>query len=123
LGVAEQNLMSFAGGLAREGYKPFIHSFGVFLTRRPFDQVAMSIAVPNLPVLPGLTMHKAIDDVALMCSIPNMSILEAGDATEVESVLDVTETIDGPVYICMLRGEVPRFFPKASAMLPQYSWA
>jgi len=115
--------MSFAGGLAREGYKPFIHSFGVFLTRRPFDQVAMSIAVPNLPVLPGLTMHKAIDDVALMCSIPNMSILEAGDATEVESVLDVTETIDGPVYICMPRGEVPRFFPKASAMLPQYSWA
>jgi transketolase len=53
----------------------------------------------------------------------NMSILEVGDATEVESVLDVTETIDGPVYICMLRGEVPRSFPKASAMLPQYSWA
>ena len=53
----------------------------------------------------------------------NMSILEVGDTTEVESVLDVTETIDGPVYICMPRGEVPRFFPKASAMLPQYSWA
>ena len=126
LGMAEQNLMSFAGGLAREGYKPFIHSFGVFLTRRPFDQVAMSIAVPNLPVrilgfLPGLTTpggvtHQAIDDVALMRSIPNMSILEVGDATEVESVLDVTETIDGPVYIRMLRGEVPRFFPKASPM-------
>ena len=46
----------------------------------------------------------------------NLSILEVGDATEVESVLDVTETIDGPVYIRMLRGEVPRFFPKASPM-------
>lgn len=81
----------------------------------------MSIGVPNLPVrllgfLPGLTTpggvtHQAIDDVALMRSIPNMRILEVADATEVESVLDVAESIDGPVYIRMLRGDVPRLFP------------
>ncbi|KAL9186650.1 hypothetical protein ACHAXT_005888 [Thalassiosira profunda] len=121
MGMAEQNMMSFAGGLAREGYHPFIHTFGVFITRRPFDQVAMSIGVPNLPVrllgfLPGLTTpggvtHQAIDDVALMRSIPNMRVLEVGDCTEVESVLDVAESIDGPVYIRMLRGEIPRLFP------------
>jgi len=126
MGMAEQNMMSFAGGLAREGYHPYIHTFAVFVTRRPFDQVAMSIAVPNLPVrlvgfLPGLTTpggvtHQAIDDVALMRSIPNMRVLEVGDATEVESVLDVAESIDGPVYIRMWRGQVPRLFPKSAPM-------
>jgi len=121
LGMAEQNMMGFAGGLAREGFFPFVHTFAVFVTRRPFDQVAMSIGYPNLPVrllgfLPGLTTpggvtHQAIDDVALMRAIPNMRILECGDATEVESAPQVAQAIDGPVYIRMLRGEVPRLFP------------
>jgi len=120
MGMAEQNMMSFAGGLAREGFHPYIHTFGVFVTRRPFDQVAMSIAVPNLPVrllgfLPGLTTpggvtHQAIDDVALFRAVPNMTILEVGDASEVESVMDVAESIDGPVYVRMWRGQVPRLF-------------
>jgi len=55
--------------------------------------------------------HQAIDDVALMRAIPNMRILECGDATEVESAPQVAQAIDGPVYIRMLRGEVPRLFP------------
>lgn len=122
VGMAEQNMMSFAGGLAREGFFPFVHTFAVFVTRRPFDQVAMSIGYPNLPVrllgfLPGLTTpggvtHQAIDDIALMRAIPNMRILECGDATEVESAPAVAQAIDGPVYVRMLRGEVPRLFPK-----------
>lgn len=121
VGMAEQNMMSFAGGMAREGFFPFVHTFAVFITRRPFDQVAMSIGYPNLPVrllgfLPGLTTpggvtHQAIDDIALMRAIPNMRILECGDATEVESVCEVAQAIDGPVYVRMLRGEVPRLFP------------
>ena len=120
LGMAEQNMMGFAGGLAREGFRPYVHTFAVFITRRPFDQVAMSIAYPNLPVrlvgfLPGITTpggvtHQAVDDVALMRQVPNMTVLECGDATDVESVLDVAESIDGPVYIRMLRGDVPRLF-------------
>ena len=126
LGMAEQNMMGFAAGLAREGFFPYIHTFAVFVTRRPFDQVAMAIAYPNLPVrlvgfLPGLTTpggvtHQAIDDVGLMRLIPNMTVLEAGDATEVESVLDVAQAVDGPVYIRQLRGEVPRLFPAAEPM-------
>ena len=120
LGMAEQNMMGFAAGLAREGFFPFVHTFAVFICRRPFDQVAMSIAYPNLPVrligfLPGITTpggatHQAIDDVALMRIIPNMTVLECGDATDVESVLDVAQGVDGPVYVRMLRGEVPRLF-------------
>ena len=44
-------MLSFAGGLAREGYFPFLHTFAVFLYRRPLDQLAMSVCYPNLPVL------------------------------------------------------------------------
>ena len=120
LGMAEQNMMGFAAGLAREGFFPYVHTFAVFICRRPFDQVAMSIGYSNLPVrligfLPGLTTpggatHQAIDDVALMRLIPNMTVLECGDATDVESVLDVAQAVDGPVYVRMLRGEVPRLF-------------
>ena len=126
MSMAEQNVMGFAAGLAREGYVPFIHTFAVFIYRRPYDQLAMSIAYPNLPVkfiafLPGITTpggvtHQAIEDVAIMRATPNMTILETGDATEVESVLDVAYAIDGPVYVRMLRGEVPRLFPKDEPM-------
>lgn len=120
MGIAEQNMMSFAGGLAREGYFPFVHTFAVFIYRRAYDQIAMSIAYPNLPVkmfgfLPGImtpggATHQAIEDISVMRSLPNMTILECGDATDVESVLEVASAVDGPVYVRILRGEIPRLF-------------
>jgi transketolase len=119
-------MLGFAGGLAREGFEPWIHTFAVFIYRRPLDQLEMSVAYPNLPVrmvgfLPGITTpggvtHQAIDDVNVLRGIPNMTILETGDATEVESVLEVAHKIDGPVYIRMLRGEISRIFPKNELM-------
>lgn len=122
MGMAEQNMLSWAGGLAREGYVPFVHTFAVFLYRRPFDQLSMSVAYPNLKVrlvgfLPGImtpggVTHQAIEDIAVLRGVPNMTILETGDATDVETVLDATDDIDGPVYIRMLRGKMPRLFPK-----------
>jgi len=125
-GVSEQNMMSIAGGLAREGFIPFVHTFGVFIYRRALDQIAMSIAYPNLPVkmfgfLPGImtpggATHQAIDDVAVMRALPNMTVLDVGDVTEIESVLDLACAVDGPVYIRMLRGEVPRLFPADEPM-------
>jgi transketolase len=126
MGIAEQNMISFAGGLAREGFVPFIHTFAVFIYRRAYDQIAMSVAYPNLPVrfigfLPGIispggATHQAIDDIAVMRALPNMTILECGDATDVESVLTVTEKIPGPVYVRILRGEIPRLFDKSEPM-------
>lgn len=126
MGMAEQNMMGFAAGLAREGYYPYIHTFAVFIYRRPLDQLQMSIAYPNLPVrligfLPGITTpggvtHQAIEDVAVLRAVPNMTILETGDATEVETVLDVAQAVDGPVYVRMLRGEIPRLFLKTEPM-------
>ena len=126
MGMAEQNMLSWAGGLAREGFVPFLHTFAVFLYRRPLDQLQMSVCYPNLPVrlvgfLPGLSTpggvtHQAIEDIAVLRGIPNLTILEVGDATDIETVLDLTDGVSGPVYIRMLRGEVPRLFPKDEPM-------
>lgn len=121
MGMAEQNMLGFAAGLAREGFEPWLHTFSVFLYRRPLDQLQMSVAYPSLKVrlvgfLPGImtpggVTHQAIEDIAIVRAIPNMTILEVGDATEAESVLEVAHKVDGPVYIRMLRGEVSRIFP------------
>lgn len=120
LGMAEQNMMSFAGGLGLAGFRPFLHTFGVFLYRRPYDQLIASVAYPRRKVrlmgfLPGITTpggmtHQAIEDISVMRSIPNMTILETGDATEVESICEAADSIDGPVYARVLRGSVPRLF-------------
>ena len=120
LGMAEQNMMSFAGGLGLAGYRPFIHTFGVFCYRRPYDQLMASIAYPRRKVrimgfLPGITTpggmtHQAIEDISVMRSMPNMTVLETGDATEVESICAAADSIDGPVYCRVLRGSVPRLF-------------
>ena len=120
LGMAEQNMLSFAGGLGLGGFRPFIHSFGVFLYRRPHDQLIASIAYPRRRVrlmgfLPGITTpggmtHQAIEDIAVMRATPNMTVIESGDATEVEALPEIADTVDGPVYARVLRGQVPRLF-------------
>ncbi|MFY0595597.1 MAG: transketolase [Cognatishimia sp.] len=120
MGMAEQNMLSFAGGLGMAGFRPFIHTFGVFMYRRPYDQLMASIAYPRRKVrlmgfLPGVTTpggmtHQSIEDISVMRSIPNMTILETGDATEVESICEAADSIDGPVWCRVLRGSVPRLF-------------
>lgn len=120
MGMAEQNMISFAGGLAREGFIPCIHTFAVFIYRRAYDQICDSVAYPNLKVrffgfLPGVTTpggatHQAIEDIAVLRALPNMTIVETGDATDVETVLDAIHNVNGPVYVRMLRGEIPRLF-------------
>ncbi len=120
MGVAEQNMVSWAAGMAKEGYVPLVHTFGVFIYRQALHQIIVSVAYSALPVkffgfLPGILTpggmtHQSTEDIAVLRSIPNMVILECGDATEVETVLDVAYRTPGPVYIRMLRGEVPRLF-------------
>ena len=120
MGMTEQHTLSFCAGLAMEGFRPFFHTFSVFLYRRPYDQLVNSIAYSNRKVrlmgfLPGITTpggitHQAIEDIAILRSVPNMTLLETGDATEVETVLEVADAVDGPVYVRILRGTVPRLF-------------
>lgn len=119
-GMAEQNLVSLAGALARQGHIPFVHTFGVFATRRPFDQVAMAVAYPDLPVrlvgfMPGLSSpggpsHQATDDVALMRALPNMTVIDVADAVETAQVVPLIADLPGPVYLRLKRGEIPVVF-------------
>jgi transketolase len=119
-GMAEANMMGVAGTLARCGHIPFVHTFGVFATRRPFDQIANAIAYPNLPVriigfmpgvsTPGGPSHQAIDDIALMRALPNMTVIDLADAVEVRQVVEAIVDVPGPVYVRLKRGEIPVIF-------------
>jgi transketolase len=120
-GMAEANLMGIAAGLARVGYTPFVTTYGVFASRRAFDQVAMAIALGRQNVkifafLPGLTTpggptHQAIEDVALMRTLPNMTVIDPADAHELQQVVQAVAEHDGPAYVRGLRGVVPIVLP------------
>jgi len=119
-------MCSWAAGLAREGFRPFVHTFSVFLYRRILDQLEMSVAYPNLPVVfcgfvPGITTpggvtHQSVNDIGVVRTVPNFAIFDIGDATEIDSVLDIAYDYNGPVYIRQLRKEVPRLFPASQPM-------
>lgn len=118
VGMAEQNMMGIAGGLARAGLFPIAVTYGVFATRRAFDQVAMALGTGGVHAaivafLPGITTpfrvtHQATDDLALMRALPPMTVIDPLDATEVEASLLAVAEHDGPVYLRGLRGQVER---------------
>lgn len=119
-GMSEANMIGMAGALARRGHIPFVHTFGVFATRRPLDQIVNAVAYPNLPVrivgfMPGVSSpggpsHQAIEDVALMRAIPNMTVVDVADAVEIEQVVPAIVDVPGPVYLRLKRGEIPVIF-------------
>ncbi len=120
-GMAEANMIGVAGALARQGLMPFVHSFGVFTTRRPLDQIVNAVAYPRLPVrivgfMPGISSpggpsHQAIEDVALMRALPGMTVIDVADATETAQAVAAMADITGPVYLRLKRGEIPVIFP------------
>jgi transketolase C-terminal domain/subunit len=120
-GMAEANMIGVAGALARSGLIPFVHTFGVFATRRPFDQIVNAVAYPHLPVriigfMPGVSSpggpsHQAIEDVALMRALPGMTVVDVADATETAQVAAAIADLPGPVYLRLKRGEIPVIFP------------
>ncbi|HJT90009.1 MAG TPA: transketolase C-terminal domain-containing protein [Bryobacteraceae bacterium] len=119
-GMAEANMIGIAGGLARAGHVVFVNTFGVFCTRRCYDQIAMAVAYPALNVkivgfMPGLSSpggpsHQAIDDVALMRALPNMTVVEPADAIEIRQAVAAIADHPGPVYLRLKRGETPVIF-------------
>jgi transketolase len=120
VGMAEANMIGIAGGLARAGHTVFINTFGVFCTRRCYDQIAMAVAYPNLNVkiagfMPGLSSpggpsHQAIEDVALMRALPNMTVVDPADAIEITQAVTAVADHPGPVYLRLKRGEIPQIF-------------
>jgi transketolase len=117
IGMAEQNLVGVAAGLARTGFVPFATTYCVFATRRAYDFIAIGIALGNVNVkliagLPGLTTgyggtHQGIEDLALMRSVPNLTVIDPCDATEITQAVAAIADHEGPVYLRLLRGNVP----------------
>lgn len=117
MGMAEQLLMGAAAGLAHEGAMPFATTYAVFGTRRAYDFIHQTIAEDNLNVkiicaLPGLTTgygpsHQAAEDMALMRAMPNMMVIDPCDALEIEQIVPAIAAYTGPVYMRLLRGNVP----------------
>ena len=119
-GMAEANMIGVAAALARCGHIPFVHTFGVFATRRPLDQIINAVAYPRLPVrivgfMPGISSpggpsHQAIDDVALMRCVPGMTVIDIADAVQARQVCAAIVDLPGPVYLRLKRGEIPVIF-------------
>src|SRR3954467_3021296 len=121
VGMAEQNLVAVAAGLARTGLVPFATTYGVFATRSAYDFIAIACAHSRVNVkiaagLPGLTTgyggtHQAIEDLALMRMVPNLVVIDPADATEIVQATRAIAAYDGPVYMRLLRGSVPVVLP------------
>ena len=117
-GPAEQNIMGVAAGLASSGKTPFVSTFAVFGTCRPFDQIRVGIAQPHLNVKivcthagilageDGMSAH-GIEDIGLMCSLPGFTVVAPADAVEAVRAVRVAAETPGPFYIRLYRPATP----------------
>jgi transketolase len=121
VGMAEQNMMGIAGGLAKSGLLPIAVTYCVFATRRAGDQVQMALSTGHRTAviaafLPGITTpfrasHQGNDDLAIMRAVPGMTVIDPLDATELAAALRAAPGLPGPVYLRGLRGQVPVILP------------
>jgi transketolase len=119
MGIAEQNLLGVAAGLATMGFIPYVSTFACFAVARALDQIRVTIAQPHLPVkiaagysgiLTGSTgkTHQMVDDLAIMRAMPGMTVLAPADDIEAEALLRSAADLPGPVYIRLARDAVRR---------------
>ena len=118
LGPAEQNFIGIAAGMAAAGKTPFVSTFAVFGTARPFDQLRVSVAQPHLNVKlvcthagiitgdDGMSAH-GIEDLSLASSLIGFTVIAPADALETEKAVRAAADIDGPVYIRLYRSATP----------------
>ncbi|WP_246688356.1 1-deoxy-D-xylulose-5-phosphate synthase, partial [Methylobacterium sp. WL120] len=115
VGIAEQHAVTFAGGLATEGYKPFVAIYSTFL-QRAYDQVIHDVALQNLPVRFALdraglvgadgATHAGAFDLAYLCCLPNMTVMAAADEAELVHMVATCHAHDsGPIALRYPRGE------------------
>ncbi len=122
IGIAEQDMIGTAAGLALSGKLPFASTFAVFETGRAWEQVRQTICYSNLNVKlvathGGITVgedgasHQAIEDIALMRVLPNMTVIVPADAHETRQVIHAIADYCGPVYVRLGRSKVPAVMP------------
>lgn len=120
-GIAEQNMLATAAGLASEGKIPFVASFAVFVTGRTYDQIRNGICYPNFNVKivgthGGVTVgedgatHQALEDISLMRGLPHMTVIVPADCKECQEVIKYAALHEGPTYIRIPRSNVPDIF-------------
>ena len=118
MGIAEQDMMATAAGLASAGKIPFASTFALFATGRAFEQVRNSIAYPKQNVRiaathAGITVgedgasHQSVEDIALMRAIPGMTVIVPSDAVETEKAVVASLSYEGPIYLRMGRDALP----------------
>jgi transketolase len=125
LGIAEQNCVGVAAGLALAGKLPVFATYGVFSAMRATDQIRISVCYNNLHVIiggahAGISVgtdgatHQALEDIAVMRVLPNMTVLSPCDATQARlAVIAAAEKVSGPVYVRFGREAVPDFTDEA----------
>lgn len=128
VGVAEAQMISFAAGMAAEGWRPVAYSIASFATGRPFEQIRYCVSYPNLPVTligagRGYTYstsgvsHHAVDDIGLMSALPNMTVVIPGDPTELEQLFPQVMRLAGPAYFTIGRFGEPRYEAEEPSVL------
>ena len=121
VGIAEQNMMGIAAGLATMGFLPFTSTLACFASKRALDQIRVMIAQPKLNVimtahfsglLSGKTgkTHQSVQDISIMRSMPNMAVLVPGDAVEAAGAVYAAAEHNGPVYLRVTRDPTPVIF-------------
>ena len=121
MGIAEQDMIATAAGLASQGKIPFASTFAVFATGRTYDQIRNGVCYGNLNVKVvgthgGITVgedgasHQALEDVSLMRGLPNMTVIVPADCKECEEAVKYAASVNGPVYIRVARSNVPAIF-------------
>lgn len=118
VGIAEQNMVGIAAGLAASGKTAFASTFGVFASGRCWEQIRLAVAYPKLNVKIVAThcgisvgedgaSHQALEDMAIMRALPNMTVISPADAYEAYSATKAIADYNGPVYMRMGRAEFP----------------
>jgi len=129
MGIAEQNCVGVAVGLASLGYVPWLSSFTVFFTHRAIDPIRMVVAQTHANVkigaayaglMTGLTgkTHQDVEDLAIMRAMPDMTVLAPADAIEGEAIIRWATEFEGPVYLRLARDASPNVFDEAYRFVP-----
>jgi transketolase len=121
MGIAEQNMMGVAAGMASVGLIPWVSSFACFLANRSLDQLRVTVAQPHLNVklaghysgiLTGKTgkTHIDVEDIAIMRAMPHMAVVAPADAVECRLAAIALTDLEGPTYLRIIRDAVPAIF-------------
>jgi transketolase len=121
MGIAEQNMLGVAAGLATVGYVPWISTFAAFIAKRALDQIRVVIAQPHLNVklcgsysgiLTGKTgkTHQSVEDIAIFRAMPGVVTIAPADAVEMRSAMDAMMETPGPMYLRLTRDPSPVIF-------------